>query len=54
MFAQPNIMSAAPMPRIPPPPRFAAFIMTTPTQMSSEAPPSTGEHLHRHGDVVVH
>ncbi len=33
--SQPDIMSAAPMPRIPPPPRFAAFTMTTPSQTSS-------------------
>ena len=29
------------MPRIPPPPRFAAFTKTMPIQMSNETPPST-------------
>lgn len=42
MVAQLNIMSAAaPMPRIPPPPRFAALIIATPNQMSALAAPST-------------
>ena len=32
---------AAPMPRIPPPPRFAAFTMTMPSQTISAMPPAT-------------